>query len=123
MPDALLGKDRYAACPCLRHVDGYYYVLYTERRTPGWFFEVYIARSKDLKTWELSSANPVLTPTGIDDGIDASDPDIAEFGGNTWLYCAVGDQRTWMNTKRTAYNGPLSRFLPAWFAGPSVPSQ
>ncbi len=117
IPDALLGTDRYTACPCVRFANGYYYVLYTEHRTPRWFFETYIARSKDLKTWELSTSNPVLTPEAIDDGINTSDPDLVEFGGKTFLYFAVGDQQTWMNIKRAAYAEPMASFLASWFDG------
>ena len=62
VPEAIFGKKRYTACPTIRFAHGYYYVLYTEHRTPRWFFETYIARSKDLVAWELSGANPVLTP-------------------------------------------------------------
>ena len=46
--------------PPLRN--GYYYLLYLEQRSPRWFFETYVARSKDLIHWELSSSNPVLSP-------------------------------------------------------------
>jgi len=113
LPD-VFGADRYTACPCLRYANGWYYVLYTEHRTPRWFFETYIARSKDLKTWELSAANPILTP-GFNDGIDASDPDVIEFAGRTWLYYSVGDQRTWSKLKRAAYPGPLADFLAGCF--------
>jgi hypothetical protein len=111
------GKDRYTACPCIRYADGFYYVLYTEHRTPRWFFETWIARSTDLKTWALSPMNPVLRATEIDDGIDASDPDLTEINGQTSLYYAVGDQLTWMNIKRAQYAQPLDKFLAAWFAG------
>jgi len=113
-PGAILGPDRYAACPCIRYSGGYYYVLYLEHRKPRWFFETYIARSKDLKQWEVSAANPVLTP-GLTDGINASDPDIVEFGGKTWIYYSAGDQRTWSRLKRAVYPGPLSVFLASWF--------
>ena len=115
IPGALLGKNRYVACPAIRYANGYYYVLYTETRTPRWFFEIYIARSKDLKSWELSSANPVLAPEAIDDGINASDPDLIEFNGKTYLYYAVGDQLTWMNIKRAAYPGTLAEFFWHWY--------
>jgi beta-xylosidase len=111
------------ACPCIRYADGYYYVLYTEHRTPRWFFEVYAARSKDLKTWDLSGANPVLTPDASEDGIDASDLDLVEFSGKTHVYYAVGDQRTWMNIKRAVYDGPMAQFLASWFATPGVPTR
>ncbi len=89
-------------------------MLYLEHRKPRWFFETYIARSKDLKQWEVSAANPVLTP-GLTDGINASDPDIVEFGGKTWIYYSAGDQRTWSRLKRAVYPGPLSVFLASWF--------
>ncbi len=116
LPDAIFGSDRYAACPCLRYVNGFYYLLYLEHRTPRWFFETYVARSKDLKHWELSAANPILTP-GLNDGINASDPDLIEFHGKTYLYYSVGDQRTWIRLKRAVYPGPLNEF----FAGHFVP--
>ncbi len=113
-PEALFGTDRYAACPCLRYVDGWYYLLYLEHRTPRWYFETYLARSRDLTTWELSPANPVLSP-GPGDGINASDPDLVEFGGQTYLYYSAGDQRTWSKLKRAVYPGPLADFYRTWF--------
>ena len=108
--EAVFGADRYAACPCLRYANGYFYLLYLEHRTPRWFFETYLARSKDLKTWELSPSNPILTP-GLGDGINASDPDLIEFRGQTWLYYSAGDQRTWSKLKRAVYPGPLAEFF------------
>ena len=120
VPDAIFGKKRYTACPTIRFANGYYYLLYTEHRVPRWFFETYIARSKDLVAWELSGANPVLSPQSIDDGINTSDADLAEVDGKTWLYYTVGDQRTWMNIKRAAFNGPVAQFLESWFTTPGV---
>jgi len=120
VPGALLGTDRYAACPCVRYSSGWYYVLYLEQRSPRWYFETWIARSRDLKHWELSSANPVLEPFEMDDGINASDPDIVEFEGKTMLYYAVGDQRTWMNIKRADYPMGLRRWLEGWFRSEPV---
>ncbi|NOX55837.1 MAG: hypothetical protein GXP27_15625, partial [Planctomycetes bacterium] len=120
-PDALLGTNRYTACPCIRYADGYYYVLYTERRTPRWFFEVFIARSKDLRSWEQSPTNPVLTADCLDEGIDASDPDLIEWRNKTLVYYSVGDQRTWMNVKRASYAGTLQEFLASWFVEGGIP--
>jgi hypothetical protein len=121
LPDAALGTNRYAACPNIHYAEGYYYVLYLEHRQPRWFFETYIARSSDLKQWKLSSANPVISPQGLDEGINASDPDLIEHEGKTHLYYAVGDQRTWMNIKRARYDGLLSEFLARWFLAPGIP--
>jgi len=121
LPQATFGTNRYTACPCLRYSDGYYYVLYLERRSPRHYFETYITRSPDLKHWELSSANPVLAPEGLDEGVNASDPELIELDGKTYLYYAVGDQLTWMNIKRATYPGLLSEFLSSWYTAPGIP--
>jgi hypothetical protein len=110
----VFGADRYTACPTLRYVGGWYYLLYLEHRRPRWFFETWLARSRDLKTWELSPANPILHP-GPDEGINASDPDIVEFDGRTLLYYSVGDQRTWSRLRRAIYAGTLRAFFEAAF--------
>lgn len=120
-PEAVFGTDRYTACPTIRYVDGFYYLLYLEHRTPRWFFETYIARSADLRKWFQSPLNPVLTPKAVDDSVNASDPDLVEFEGKTHLYYAVGDQRTWMNVKRVTYPGPLAAFLKGWFPTDGIP--
>jgi hypothetical protein len=114
-PD-VFGHDRYTACPTIRWFDGNYYVLYLERRAPRWFFETYIAQSPDLMTWTLAPKNPVLTPSGTDEGINASDPDIVEVDGKTLLYYAVGDQRTWMNVKRKVVERKEAEFLSSFFS-------
>ena len=120
LPDALLGTKRYAACPAIRYTDGYYYVLYLERRSPRHYFETWIARSPDLKQWELSSANPVLYPEGTDEGVNASDPDLIEWQGKTLLFYSVGDQLTWMNLKYNQYAMPLKDYLQWWFKNPGI---
>ena len=120
-PEAIFGTDRYTACPCVQYAHGYYYVLYTENRSPGHYYQTYITRSKDLKTWERSSANPVLIPREIDDGINASDPDVIEYQGKTYVYYAVGDQLTWMNIKRGIYPGTLAEYLESWYNHPGIP--
>jgi hypothetical protein len=57
----------------------------------------------------------MLTPDGIDEGINASDLDVIEHDGSTYIYYAVGDQRTWMNVKRANYPGPLREFFERHF--------
>lgn len=115
VPEVVFAPDRYAACPTIRYADGSYYLLYLERRAPRWFFETYIARSADLQAWALSRHNPVISPSGSDEGINASDPDLFAFGGKAYLYYAVGDQRTWMNVKRAVFEGSEHEFLESWF--------
>lgn len=121
IPQAIFGTNRYTACPCLRHLGGYYYMLYLENRRPGHYFETYVTRSRDLVSWETSAANPVLRAEGLDEGINASDPEVVEIDGRTWVYFAVGDQLTWMNIKRAVYPGPLRAFFESWYAQPGVP--
>lgn len=120
LPEATFGANRYTACPCVRYVNGYYYVLYLERRAPLHRFETYVTRSNDLKTWELSSANPVIAPTGLDEGINASDPEVVEVAGKTCVYFAVGDQLTWMNIKRGEFAGTLQQFYERWYTQPGI---
>lgn len=67
-----------------------------------------------MKSWDLSPANPVLTP-GLNDGVNASDPDIVEFGGKTHLYYSVGDQQTWTELKRAEFPGTLDTFYKSYF--------
>ncbi|MCP4644374.1 MAG: hypothetical protein GY851_28280 [bacterium] len=120
LSEATFGTNRYTACPCVRYVNGYYYVLYLERQSPLHVFETFVNRSKDLKTWELSSANPVLAPEGLDEGINASDPEVVEFGGRTHVYFAVGDQLSWMNIKRAEFKGTLQEFYERWYTQPGI---
>lgn len=120
-PESTFGTNRYTACPCIRYSRGYYYVLYLEHRTPRWWFETYITRSKDLRHWELSSANPVLRPEDLDDGVNASDPELIEHAGQTYVYYCVADQLTWANIKRVTYPGKLDDFLASWYRMPGVP--
>ncbi len=59
---AVFGADRYVACPAIRYCGGYYYMLYLEYLRPRWWFETYVARSRDLINWQLSPYNPVIAP-------------------------------------------------------------
>jgi len=121
LPDVVFGTNRYTACPTIRYVDGFYYLLYLENRNPGHYFDTFIARSGNLKNWGRSSANPVLIPEGLDEGINASDPDIIEWNGKTMLFYGVGDQYTWMNVKYNLYDKTMKDFLQSWFQSPGIP--
>ncbi|NIA31730.1 MAG: hypothetical protein GWP06_17700, partial [Actinobacteria bacterium] len=121
LPQATFGTNRYTACPTIRYANGWYYVLYLERRAPRWWFETYITRSRDLLHWELSAANPVLRPDGLDEGVNASDADLIEVNGNTFVYYCVGDQRTWANVKRSRYPGSMVDFFESWYQTPGIP--
>jgi alpha-L-fucosidase len=117
IPGAILGPDRYAACPCLRYLEGAYYVLYLEHRTPAWWFETFMTRSTDLRNWEPSPRNPILAPEEGED-INTSDPDLAEFQGKVYLYYCIGDQRTYAKIKRAVFPGTLKEFFEWCYRAP-----
>lgn len=121
IPEAIFGRNRYTACPCLRYVNGWYYLLYLEHRAPRWVFETYIARSRDLVHWELSRENPLLRAEDVDEGINASDPEVVEYKGKTYLYFAVGDQLTWSNVKRVVYPGKMGDLFLSFFKEKGIP--
>ncbi len=117
IPEAIFGPERYAACPCLRYVDGQFYLLYLEHRTPAWWFETFLSRSRDLLRWEPSPRNPILAPEEGED-INTSDPDLAEFEGKVYLYYSIGDQRTYAKLKRAVFPGTLREFFQWCFTSP-----
>jgi len=104
------GKQ-YSACPVIRYFAPYYYVIYLHRPIPGhngWVS--FLARSKDLITWELSPMNPILE-AGPGEGCNNSDVDLFEWEGNTYLFYAIGDQQTWNGVRMAMYLGPMRRFF------------
>jgi hypothetical protein len=108
------GKE-YSACPVLRYVAPYYYVIYLHAAVPGHAGWVsFLARSKDLATWELSPLNPILT-AGPGEGINNSDVDLFEWEGNTYLYYATGDQATWGSVRVAMHVGSLQHFYESCF--------
>jgi hypothetical protein len=79
---------------------------------PGWIS--YLARSRDLETWDLSPFNPLLE-AGPGEGVNNSDVDLFEHEGNTYLFYATGDQQTWGTVRVALFPGPLTEFYPGWF--------
>lgn len=107
--------NEYSACPVLRYFDPYYYVIYLHAPVPDHNgFISYVARSKDLKTWEMSPDNPILE-AGRGEGINNSDVDLFEFEGNTYLIYATGDQSTWGSARMAMYPGPMHEMFEGWF--------
>ncbi len=107
--------NEYSACPVLRYVAPYYYVIYLHVATPGYRGYIsYMARSKDLVAWELSPANPILV-AGPGEGINNSDVDLFEWEGNTYLYYATGDQQTWGSVRVAMYAGSMKAFFESCF--------
>ena len=95
----------YSACPVLRYVAPFYYVIYLHAALPGhqgWIS--FLARSRDLGAWELSPFNPILEASS-GEGVNNSDVDLFEFEGNTYLFYATGDQQTWGSVRLAMFPG------------------
>ena len=108
-------NNEYSACPVLRYLAPYYYVIYLHAFIPGHNGYIsFIARSRDLIAWELSPRNPVLE-AGPGEGINNSDVDLFEFEGNTYVYYATGDQATWGAVRVAMYAGPMKHFFEGYF--------
>lgn len=113
-------KETYVASPAIRFIDGYYYLLYLVQRfqdpncTACRTFITNIARSKNLRKWEISFI-PVLAPDLKNEGINNSDVDLTEFNNKVYIFYAVGDQTTWAGMKYASYDGPLTEFVRNFF--------
>ncbi len=108
-------KKEYSACPMIRYLKPYYYVIYLHaplKDHNGWIS--YMARSKDLEKWELSPFNPILEATS-GEGRNNSDVDMLEHEGRTWVYYATGDQETWGTVRVAMYDGPEKAFFENYF--------
>ncbi len=131
--ECVYSKEKYTACPALRFLDGYFYMIYLEAR-PGPTYESHIVRSKDLRHWESSRLNPVLAFSEDDKrianrkltpdqrkaiaqakDINNSDVDLCEFQGKTIIYYSWGNQQGTEFLAEAVYEGPLASFLRGWF--------
>lgn len=117
IPDIVFtgAQQEYSACPLIRYFKPYYYVIYLHAPVSGhngWIS--YMARSKDLREWELTPFNPVLEAEK-GEGENASDVDILEHEGRTYLYYATGDQATWGTIRIAMYDGPMKEFYEGYF--------
>jgi hypothetical protein len=114
------------ANPTLRYFAPYYYCIYGAWRWqgPGTWYEyrlpetkyvTFLARSKDLATWELSPTKfPLLDPVA-GEGINNTDADLFEFAGNTYVFYATGDQQTWGTIRVAMYPGSMKQFFESHF--------
>ncbi len=108
-------KNEYSACPVIRFFKPYYYVIYLHNKMAGYNgYTSYLARSKNLISWELSPYNPILE-AGEGEGINNSDVDLIEYEGRTYLYYATGDQATWATIRVAMYDGLMKTFYEKHF--------
>ena len=107
--------NEYSACPAIRYIAPYYYVIYLHLPVPGHTGYVsFLARSKDLETWQLSPLNPILEAIE-GEGVNNSDVDLFEFRGKTYLYYATGNQRDWGTVKVAMFDGDMRSFFESYF--------
>ncbi len=111
IPDGILGKDFYTGGPMLRWYDGWFYFFYLEASTGPESYETVVVRSSDLKNWEWSSKNPVISYCPEEDkkilpdfpmqfaeymlnadDFNASDLDMCDFNGDVQLVYSWGNQ-------------------------------
>ncbi|MBI5095070.1 MAG: hypothetical protein HZB26_21875 [Candidatus Hydrogenedentes bacterium] len=132
-PECVYSKDRYTACPALRYLDGYYYMVYLEAY-PGPEYAPHIVRSKDLITWTSSPFNPIMKHDDQDKrianpkltpeqrkriqsakNINNSDVDFCEFQGKTYIYYSWGDQQGNEFFAEARFDGSQAAFLKGFF--------
>lgn len=132
-PECVFAKDRYTACPALRFLDGWFYMIYLEAR-PGPTYEPHIVRSRDLVNWESSPLNPIMQFSDEDKiianprltpeqrahiaaavNINNSDVDLCEFEGRVVINYSWGNQQGVEFLAEAVYEGTLAQFLRGWF--------
>jgi hypothetical protein len=134
LPEACVyTKERYSACPALRYLDGWFYMLYLEAR-PGASYETHLVRSRDLISWETSPLNPILKASPEDKQIanpkltaeqgakirgaadlNNSDMDLCEFRGKTIITYSWGNQQGTEFLGEAVHDGTLASFLKGHF--------
>lgn len=134
LPEACVyTKERYSACPSIRHWGGWFYMLYLEA-LPGPSYETHIVRSRDLVHWESSPLNPVLVASAADKQIanpqlsmaerskiagaldrNNSDVDLCQYRDKTVIYYSWGNQQGTEFLAEAVFDGPLGRFLEGYF--------
>lgn len=102
--------DIYAACPTIRHLDGWFYVFYLVHEN---CYLEQIARTKDFLKWEDHLTDPQKNAEYC--GINNSDIDLLEYEGNTYLFYADGNQHGWGDLRTAIYPGSFKKFVNEFF--------
>jgi hypothetical protein len=109
--------DIYAACPTVRFINNWYYILYL--RSYGKYYVMSIARTRNFIEYEDFNENPhypgnyqvVSSLNTPHEGINNSDVDLVEFENKLYIMYADGDQRTWGNLRLAIYLGTFDKFI------------
>lgn len=129
-------REKYAACPALRYLDEYFYMIYVDciAREHQDAFAASIVRSQDLIHWENSPYNPIMEFSDEDRHIananlnaeerqriataynrNNSDADLCEFNNDVVIYYSWGDQLGIEHLAEAVYHGTLESFLRGFF--------
>lgn len=127
-------KERYAACPSIRYVDGFYYMIYLEI-CPLFRLFPYIVRTRDFETFEPGLINPFMVTDNDDKKVphperftkeeldliaisgdnNNSDVDLCEYNGKTVILYSWGNQLGREFLACAEYDGGLKEFLESFF--------
>ena len=127
-------RERYTACPCIRYVEGFYYMIYLEG-APCHRWIPYIVRSRNLKEFELGITNPIMWPDDMDKQVihperfteeeldyiehavdcNNSDFDLCEYNGKTVITYSWGNQYGKEFLALAEYEGSNAEFLKSFF--------
>lgn len=130
--DAVFGRDFYTGGPMLRHFSPWFYFFYLHGSYEEGFQE-YVARSRNLKEWELSSRNPVMSSDDSDRilaynfdaaeiqqiqnavNINNSDLDMCEWQGHLHMTYSWGNQRGTEFLAQATANGSEREFCESFW--------
>ncbi len=105
-------KDRYNGGPWMRYADGWYYLI-SVTELPCCRYTNYIFRTRDFTDWEVGKYNPILMPDGFLSS--NADIDMCDWRGKTLITYNVGNQLGFYYLAEAEYDGPVDRFLAAYF--------
>ena len=111
----------YTACPTIRYVGGYYYVMFLGEFDSG-NYATLIARSSDLYTWQTSPQAVVSPLDGLDATLNSgntSDLDFVEINGKVLIeYQNFSQHNVVINgtgTRLASFDGTMEQFLSKFF--------
>ena len=126
-------RDRYTACPALRYLGGHYYMIYLEQM-PGPTYQPHLVRSTDLRNWESSPLNPLMSHSDEDRrianprltteqresvakavNINNSDVDLCEHRGRTVINYSWGNQHGTEFLAEAVFEGGLEELFCGFF--------
>lgn len=137
--DCAFSREDYTGCPTIRYHNGWYYIIYLvcldARVVDGSeTFETHIARSRDLRDFEISPLNPfmgahdddriIANPAinaeqqqriALSPNTNTSDLDLNEHGGEVVIYYSWGTQIGIEYLAEARYHGTLGELLEGFF--------